>query len=120
MNGNWFPWGTGRGSQNTPADFVAAWRHVHEIFTEAGATNVQWVWCPNIALHSHSGFRALYPGNSYVDWTCLDGYNFGNPWRSFETIYGRSYKEILRIAPSKPMMVGETGQANTPAARHAG
>jgi hypothetical protein len=109
MNGNWFPWGTGKGNQNTPADFVAAWRHMHQVFTTAGATNVQWVWCPNIALHQHSGFRALYPGNSYVDWTCLDGYNFGKPWKSFTTIYQRSYKQILRIAPSKPMMIGETG-----------
>ena len=45
MNGNWYPWGAGTNG-NTPAEFVQAWRHVHDIFTGAGATNVQWVWSP--------------------------------------------------------------------------
>ena len=45
MNGDWYPWGAGTNG-NTPAEFVRAWRHVHDIFTAAGATNVQWVWSP--------------------------------------------------------------------------
>ena len=35
MNGNWYPWGT---SQTTPAQFVAAWRHIHDLFARAGAS----------------------------------------------------------------------------------
>ena len=31
----------------SPADYIAAWRHVHAIFAAEGATNVAWVWCPN-------------------------------------------------------------------------
>jgi Glycosyl hydrolase family 26 len=110
MNGRWFPWGTTQWNQNTPADFVAAWRHVHQIFTNAGATNVLWVWCPNIALHHRNSLLAKdYPGNNYVDWTCLDGYNFGHPWTSFARIYSFSYKKLVHIAPSKPMLIGEIG-----------
>ena len=45
MNGNWYPWGTM--ATTTPAEFVAAWRHVHNMFA-AGATNVTWVWYPNV------------------------------------------------------------------------
>ena len=37
MNGGWFPWGTTSSNANTPADYVAAWRHIHDIFTAAGA-----------------------------------------------------------------------------------
>ena len=47
MNGNWFPWSEGVNG-NQPGEYVAAWRHVHDIFTAVGATNVTWVWCPNV------------------------------------------------------------------------
>ena len=47
MNGNWFPWSEGVNG-NQPGEYVAAWRHVHDIFTEVGATNATWVWCPNV------------------------------------------------------------------------
>ena len=108
MNGRWFPWGTTPSNQNTAADFVAAWRHVHDLFTAAGATNVLWVWCPNLDDPGHTtGLDELYPGDSYVDWTCLDGYNFGSPWTSFAKLYATSYDQILAIAPNKPMILGE-------------
>lgn len=112
MNGDWFPWGVGARGQssvgNTAASYVAMWRHVHEIFARVGATNVSWVWCPNInASTTYSPLSALYPGNAYVNWTCLDGYNGDNPWASFGALYGESYRQITQFAPGKPMMVGE-------------
>lgn len=110
MNGRWFPWGTTKWNQNTPGDYVAAWRHVHDVFRANGATNVQWVWCPNIALHhKNSLLQKDYPGPNYVDWTCLDGYNFSNPWVSFQRVYDWSYHRIMRFAPHKPMLIGEVG-----------
>ncbi len=49
---------------------------------------------------------ASYPGNAYVDWTGLDGYNWGtNPakpdrWRSFDQLYSSTYDKITgTIAP---------------------
>lgn len=115
MNGSWYPWGTRPTNRNTPADYVAAWRHVHDIFTAAGATNVSWVWCPNSIPPHHrmTSFASLYPGAAYVDWTCLDGYNFGTPWTSFARLFASSYHQVMRLAPTKPMLVGEvasTGQ----------
>ena len=66
---------------NQRGEFVRMWRHVHEIFEEVGAKNAQWVWCPNVEYRtSVKPLSSLYPGNAYVDWTCLDGYNWGtNP-----------------------------------------
>ena len=40
MNGFWYPWGT---EKTSPADFVHAWRHTHDIFLDVGATNVIWI-----------------------------------------------------------------------------
>lgn len=112
MNGDWYPWGRGVGG-NTPTDFVNAWRHVVDIFNQQGATNVQWVWCPNVRYGSEYPFADLWPGSSYVDWTCLDGYNWGSDphlgqpaWQSFATIFGSSYNQVMDIS-TKPMMIGE-------------
>jgi hypothetical protein len=118
MNGNWFPW-TERTNGNSPGQYIEAWKHVHDIFEEVGADNASWVWCPyvdpNATLQSLS---ALYPGNEYVNWTCLDGYNWGpsaeppRNWRSFSYLFGPTYRQITEsIAPSKPMLIGETASS---------
>jgi hypothetical protein len=107
MNGNWFHWGVGNSeANNTAADYVAMWKHVHDVFASVGATNVTWVWCPNI--DPAGSISSLYPGDSYVDWTCLDGYNGDNPWRSFSELFGAPYSTLVAVAPSKPTIIGET------------
>jgi hypothetical protein len=116
MNGGWFTWTEGVNG-NKSGEYVAAWRHVHDIFTEVGATNATWVWCPNVDPDNRfQSLGSLYPGDAYVDWTGLDGYNWGtNParpdrWRSFDSLYSSTYKEITETtAPSKPMIVSEVG-----------
>jgi hypothetical protein len=114
MNGDWFPWSEGVNG-NRPGQYVAAWRHVHRIFTSLGATNATWVWCPNI--DRNRGLGKLYPGNKYVDWTCLDGYNWGTTfswahWESFKNVFASSYKAVRKIAPGKPMMLGEVASTD--------
>jgi beta-mannanase len=120
MNGNWFPWGE-RANGNKPGEYVAAWRHVHDLFTAAGATNASWVWCPNVNINNSSALQrnlgSLYPGDAYVDWTCLDGFNWGKRggspgWLSFKRIYRRTYRQVVRIAPSKPMVLGEVASSD--------
>jgi hypothetical protein len=116
MNGNWFAWHEGVNG-NQPGEAVAVWRHVHNIFTEVGADNVTWVWCPNIdPAGKMRDLASLYPGDEYVDWTGLDGYNWGtNParpdkWRSFDELYRETYDEITTtIAPGKPLIISEIG-----------
>jgi hypothetical protein len=113
MNGFWFPWGEGVNG-NKPGTFVAAWRHVHNIFTQVGATNATWVWCPNVDFTRELvPLHSLYPGGRYVDWTCLDGFNWGKTvgsggWMSFGRVFRSTYKRIAKIAPHKPLMIGET------------
>jgi hypothetical protein len=116
MNGRWFPWSEGVNG-NKSGEYVTAWRHVHDIFTAVGATNATWVWCPNVDPNGEFlNLAGQYPGNAYVDWTGLDGYNWGtNPakpdrWRSFDQLYHSTYEKITgSIAPSKPLIVSEIG-----------
>jgi hypothetical protein len=98
-----------------PALYVAAWRHIHDVFAAEGATNVQWVWCPNATAFRAEDPRnapAYYPGDEYVDWICADGYNWapgreGDQWRSFASIYTPFYE--WGMTRQKPLMVGEFG-----------
>jgi mannan endo-1,4-beta-mannosidase len=122
MNGNWFPWSESVNG-NGPGQFVAAWRHVHDIFASVGATNATWAWCP--FADPNGRFQRLYqvyPGDAYVDWACMDGYNWGlngvnsQPWRSFGQIFDRTYGEVKKVAPSKPIMLAEVG--STPNGGH--
>ncbi len=112
MNGNWFPWSEGVNG-NQPGEYVQAWRHVHDIFKEVGADNVTWVWCPNVVGPDTIPLDGLYPGDDYVDWVCMDGYNTGRHpsrsgrWQTFEELFTKTYYALQTIAPNKPIMIGE-------------
>ena len=114
MNGYWQTW-SGVSNGNTPSDFIPAWRHIRDIFTATGTTNVKWVWAvnavsvPNIPSNSPNVY---YPGDNYVDYIGIDGYNFGppdEPWLSFRNIFMPMYQKISQtISSTKPMMIMET------------
>ncbi len=110
-DGSWFPWGEDANG-NQRGQYVQAWRHVHDLFTAAGATNATWVWCPNQGWENapRPSYASLYPGDDYVDWTCVDGYNWGTQagsWWTFDQIFRWSYNALLKVAPTKPIMLGE-------------
>jgi len=95
----------------SPENFIAAWRRLHDIFTARGATNAVWVWCPNAWAFRVNTANQYYPGDAYVDWVCADGYNWGTlgygyDWDLFPAIFGDFYEQW---AGRKPLMVGETG-----------
>jgi len=52
----------------TPQEFIAAWRHVHGIFEEIGANNVEWVWAPRARSFAKNVGQTFYPGGEFVDW----------------------------------------------------
>ena len=110
MNGYWYPWAIFANGNET-SQYVKAWRHVHDIFTEVGATNVIWVWSPNIIWNSFTDLAKLYPGNAYVDWIGLSGY-YGTPgmgdYQTFNSIFDRTVSE-LRTFTNKPLVITETG-----------
>jgi hypothetical protein len=109
MNGRWLPYSPGLNG-NTAADFVGMWRRIHDIADEAGATNITWVWVPNVdPFNLFTPYEELYPGDAYVDWTGLDGFNTGDRWMTFSELYSASYQKLLQLAPSKPIMISQIG-----------
>ena len=68
-------WGPGKAG-NTPSGYVEAWRHIVTIFRQEGADNVKWVWAPNVDYGGRP-FTQFFPGDEWVDYVALDGYNWG-------------------------------------------
>jgi mannan endo-1,4-beta-mannosidase len=120
MNGDWYPWGAVVGG-NSPADYVNMWRRVRGIFDGKGldATHLQWVWCVN---HDDvGGFTAeqYYPGDAYVDWVAVDGYNWGlsQSWSAWKTP-AQTYDPMisrLRTITTKPLNITEAASTSTTA-----
>lgn len=122
MNGDWYEWGgrwsgadtlTGFGDPELydgPERFVAAWRHIHDIFVKEGATNVSWVFAPNVTDEPAEPWNRLelyYPGAAYVDWLAVDGYNWGGPdWQSFDEVFADVLSRIAALG-SQPIMIAE-------------
>lgn len=116
MNGDWTSW-SGTVNGNSPADFVPAWRHIHDIFTQEGADNVLWAWAPNVdytAEDAQNTFNFYYPGDNYTDYIGMNGYNWGtafpqwpSSWQSFEDVFKYSY-DVAVANTDKPVIVSET------------
>lgn len=108
MNGSWYPWSPAYG--NSARSFVRAWRHIVNVFRREGAHNVKWVWTPYVLTDGDLPFARFYPGDRYVDWAGLNGYNWGGrfAWKSFSELFARSYHKLMRLT-SRPLIIGEVG-----------
>ncbi|MBF4631576.1 endoglucanase [Clavibacter michiganensis subsp. phaseoli] len=116
MNGNWYPWSDGVNG-NASGSYVAAWRHVHDLVVAQGATNVRWVWSPNVPYPGSTDLASLYPGADQVDVVALDGYNWGavagQRWTAPADLFGPGLAQLRAIAPGKPLVIAEVASSET-------
>ncbi|MFI5735807.1 glycoside hydrolase family 26 protein [Kribbella sp. NPDC051587] len=102
---------------HSPARYIAAYRHIHDLFTARGVTNVEWAWCPNNTDSDGAPTAmAYYPGDAYVDWTGIDGYNWGTSdpdfeWQTFEEVFAGLYDDLAKVG--KPVIIGESASDET-------
>ena len=121
MNGYWYPWGQPKPGDprslatrtNTPEQYVNAYRHVHDVFQSVGATNVLWMWSPNLIDATPTiSLKSLYPGDSYVDVIGLSGY-LRESGQTFSTRFPKTLQQLSEISNTKPIIVAETAIAKT-------
>lgn len=103
----------------TPAQFVAAYRHVHDEFQRLGVHNVIWVWTVSGYLGHEKLMKEMYPGDRYVDWIGMDQYNYylchKADWLSFAQSQTPSYDWLRKnISDTKPVMLAEFSTAPDP------
>jgi Glycosyl hydrolase family 26 len=103
MNAPWYSWGYGH---VRPAVFVAAWRHIVDIFRSEGADNVTWLWTINQNRPGTGPIASWWPGAKYVTWVGIDGYYF-RPSDTFATVFGSTIRQV-RALTTKPILLSET------------
>ena len=116
MNGDWTSWSPGVNG-NTSREFISVWRKVYNIFQQEGATNAVWVWAPVAHYEGATPYRDVFPGDAYVDWLGVSGYNWGDTrtwsqWQSFYRIFDQSYDKLVALT-NKRIMVAETASAES-------
>lgn len=122
MNGNWIPY------YSDPADFIAAYLHIREMFEAAlRAKNVpdsaiSWVFVPSGSSLAGDEFELFYPGHEHVDIVGFSSYNFGacQPpapwvrWETFDTVFEPYLDRMNAMAPGKPIFITQTGVFDAP------
>jgi hypothetical protein len=106
--------------KGTPAQYVAAYRHIHHVMAAAGVKNVIWAWVSTGDLYHAPQLKASYPGRKYVDWIGYDAYNWAScrgqawdtPYQTFHPFY--RWVSHQRGMKHKPLMIGEYGSVSGP------
>lgn len=109
-----------------PERYIAAYRHVHDLAAPL-AHNILWVWNPNnrdwpLAVAAPwNQYNNYYPGDAYVDWIALDGYNWGAEsgngngfWASFNDLFGADLIDLAQRHPTKPQLITEFASVEDP------
>lgn len=119
FNGDWYPWSYTDGTAVPASKWIEGFTYVQDKINSAGGTNAQWLWSPNCGNGEKNSQNMVdyYPGDDYVDWIAIDGYNWGttqdwSSWASFADVFKYSYDLMVQNFPSKPIMLGEFGCAN--------
>jgi hypothetical protein len=112
------------GVAGNASEFKAAWRHLHELYVSAGATNAVWTWVMTGFTGNLARAATLWPGNDVVDWISWNVYNQsgchgGNvdqkEFKSFDEdarpfyLYFKQHAASIGMDFTKPMMISETG-----------
>jgi mannan endo-1,4-beta-mannosidase len=107
MNGSWYSWGF---THTDPEDYIAAWRHVWQVFHQAGASNV--IWCWNINRYSPDNVGMVsppalwWPGRRYVDWVGIDAYYFTTGQR-YGDVFASTVTAVRKFT-RRPILIAET------------
>ncbi|OGZ78333.1 MAG: hypothetical protein A2358_03350 [Candidatus Staskawiczbacteria bacterium RIFOXYB1_FULL_37_44] len=103
MNGNWNPW-NGTAENNTPEKVIGTFRHIHNLFFDNG--NVKFAFVVNNESAPNTPDNAIskyYPGDNYVDYVGVDGFNFGDPWQSYSEIFLTALEQLKKY--KKPIYI---------------
>jgi mannan endo-1,4-beta-mannosidase len=114
MNGNWFSWGLSYEQDgqrvNSDASYRQAWIKIHDAFHDRCGQDVLFVFAVNhFSVGPGASFTGPYPGDEYVDFMAIDGYNWGSNaewgWQTFDVLFSAPYCAIRHIP--KPILVAE-------------
>lgn len=101
-NNNQFPW-----SKQGPQMYINAYRHVVTLFREQNASNVFFVYHPDLGSNPDN-MKKWYPGDNYIDWILVSAYGENGKKGTFGVL-NESYNKLTSLSPSKPLGIEEWG-----------
>lgn len=111
FNSNQYTWNIS-GYRNSPEKFILAYRHVGNILKTN--QNIKFAWTINSISSPNNNEIPLnlsYPGNDYVDIVSVDGFNTGDPWRTFDEIFSSPVSMLRQFG--KPVYILSTNSIDT-------
>lgn len=127
MNGDWYPWSptvAGADGATGPEGYVDLWRYVHDRLDRRGfdETHLQWVWCVNHVDVGEHRAEACYPGDRFVDWVGVDGFNWGqsqewSTWQSPADLFSKMFDRLDDLT-DRPRCVPEFASSSLTATGH--
>ncbi len=132
VNGEWFPWNglhNGGGTRDGfgdpdradgPERFVAAYRHIIDLFRSRGVDNITWFFHVNDDSEPVADWNRIaryYPGDNYIDWIGVSIYN--GVWVrdedvDFQDLMDRVWPRLTALSPSRPIALLELGMDEQP------
>ncbi len=108
-NDNSGPWG-GLINGNTTDKFIKAFRYVRGFFKDV--PNVKFAWTMNNVSSPQTDANKVeryYPGADGTDYIGVDGFNFGNPWQTWDQVFGPVLTTLSQY--NKPIIIASTASA---------
>ncbi len=103
MNAPWYTWGY----HHVPAaTFVAAWRHIVNVFRQEGADNVIWLWTIEADQPGTGPIASWWPGQRYVSWVGIDGFYY-RAGDTFAKVFAPTIAQVRAITVA-PVLLSET------------
>lgn len=110
---------------SNPDNFIAMWIYVFNFFRANGLTEdkLLFIFCPNCMDVGTQPFEAFYPGDAYVNWNGIDGYNWGvtywpnTYWQTFEDLFVPALIRMMKLS-TKPISICEFGTTSKVLSRY--
>ena len=103
VNGNWYSW-SGSMYSNSPAKFKQSFAYLKTKFKAAPKVKFGWAINSNsVPETSRNSIEQYYPGDENVDIVGIDGFNFGDPWVTYDEIFNAPLAKLEKY--NKPIML---------------
>ncbi|HTW12308.1 MAG TPA: glycosyl hydrolase [Solirubrobacteraceae bacterium] len=120
FNGYWFPWSLTSSGSDSPTEFIAYWRHLVTLLRSIPGSSFKFDWNVNQGTEPINATLA-YPGNSYVDYIGVEGYDMGygvsTPQARWNQIvnqtYGLNWWLNFAREQGKPITIPEWGLSSS-------
>lgn len=95
-----------------PLKFISMWKYVYKFFRSKGLgkDKVPFIWCPSCIDLGTPKFENYYPGDDFVEFLGVDGYNWGGrgAWQSLSEVFTDSFTRLNSLS-TLPLIVCEFG-----------